>query len=334
MPGIALWLFFRKRIRAGIIYLVGTTALLSPWLIAVILNSGGPGGGYGTYDISLTSKILRALAVAFNYLFYKLPSFMLPILRGYFAEHQVPTIIAGCLFLFIIAAGVPLAWRDRRGKGMLLIMFALFVSYIPTTRALLRYLSVLSPFFLYAGYLGFRRILDSAQSGEKTRKIVTAAAAVIVLLLLLPPYIRDVRVYLKSRRVWVDDGADPTAIVPYYLSPWYYEYYTALKVIESELPEDALIVASKPHIAHFFTGRKAMEGDEFYRDLEDVDGYWRKMTEMGAGYVLFENRFKFSRNFLVDAVKQKRGIFTPIYKSEKSSILILKITDGRDPDSG
>jgi hypothetical protein len=256
-------------------------------------------------------------------------------------SNQPLAIVFGTGFLFVLIAGMGRAFRDADGRLCVLVMLALFATYLPTTRALLRYISVLSPYFLYVGIQGVGRVLDSAKIKGAPRKVVSAGLMGVLILFLIPPFVPDMRAFADAKKVWRNDNYRFDAILPYYLSPWFYEYYTALTSLKT-LPDDAVIVASEPHIVYFFTGKHALHGNEYSPDFDDTvravrestvangsftnDHYWKYPIDIGAGYVICEDRFSFSKNTLIPAVEACPECFRTIYRSQRfPSIAVLEM---------
>jgi len=177
--GIFIWILSLKRVKKAIVYGISLLLLPSPWFILSQLSKSDR-----VYYLSAgkTTFLADIIRLAGDYIFIRLPIYTFPVIRSlcnrilgpnpYYVENV--SIIIGFILIAVIVIGCVYALRNKASRLMLFILVAIFVSYLLTTRALIRYIAALSPFIIFMYVKGFEKIFLYFKLTEKTsQKLIT-----------------------------------------------------------------------------------------------------------------------------------------------------------------
>ncbi|GAI25863.1 unnamed protein product, partial [marine sediment metagenome] len=111
------------------------------------------------------------------------------------------SITIGFILIVVIVIGCVYSLRNKASRLMSLILVFVFVSYLPTTRALLRYIIALTPFILFVYVKGLWKIFMSFRLSNKLSQKLIIAIVILVIIVLIPSFLYSVRLRAQERKV-------------------------------------------------------------------------------------------------------------------------------------
>ncbi len=328
--GIFIWILSLKRFKKAIVYGVSLFLLPSPWFLLSWFSKSDR-----VYYLSAgktTTFFADIIRIAGDYFFIRLPSYTFPVIRSlckrilgpnpYYVENL--SIIIGFILIVVIVIGCVYALRNKASRLMTLILVAIFISYLLTTRALIRYIAALTPFIIFMYVKGFEKIFLYFKLTEKISQKLITFILILVNLMLIPPFLFTVRLCARERKMFYERGAKIDTIVPCGLEEDIEERFKALEFCKKNLSKTAIIISYDPRIAFFISDRKSVRGSRWHvikhtSGFKTADSILLNLLEYKATHVIIDNydRWKYYPAYLVPAINEYQNCFRPIYELSK-----------------
>lgn len=332
---IFVWMLFSKRFLKSVVYIICYFLLLSPRLIPMFTL--GKGEGYmehmpsGTFIQKIQEALLHTIDTLKYQLFAKLPQFIAPFKTSFFEKINVLGILIAVILLAVFIIGIIYAWRiNSRSRLMVIIPVLLTASFMPVAPPRLRYISLLSPFFLYTWMLGATWLFNRF----KIKKIAQNSSWIIIFVVLVtclsPSFVKDVRTMHIARKYFraIEGGID--TVLPYRLSQKISEYHKVLHYCRLYLPQDAILISSRPHISFIVSDLKGVRDDWSYKNpmdsgIMDEDSLLVYLIDKGATNIIVEEIYYYSMYHLMPSLQKYKDCYEVLYASQIYYMGVLDI---------
>ena len=323
---IAIGLAFlaQKKWKEFAIYTLLVAILFFPWFIRYITVGGQVGGGtylpYFTSDpstgatFSLSGFVEKMLRNFSRYSFTNLPSLFLPILNEKIYHNQTIGYLTGGLFLLLIVLGIVKSVRSKLNfYSIYIILQLLILISFAEHAALVRYLVVIFPFLTLFLIIGAEKLLSKLHA----KKITNYSFAIILIIVLfsIPTYIRAAKdntsmlsEYFKGDRF---AGYDISFIRFIEANEW-------LKTYDSTRVG---VISRKPTLTWWFSGHPS----QGYK-LGTPDKVKADIDSLGAKYVIIDQIFGQTAQFLLPAVRAFPQNFNVIHVTKKPETYVLEVS--------
>jgi len=329
--GVFIWILSLKRVKKAIVYVVSQLLLLSPWFVLSWFSKSS-----SVYSLSAGRKVsffADIIKVTGDYIFISLPSYTFPVIRSlckrilgpnpYYVENL--SILIGFILIVVTVIGCVYALRNKASRLMSLILVAIFVSYLLTTRALIRYILALTPFILFVYVKGLDKIFKSFRLRDKLSQKLTISILILVNIMLIPPFLYSVRLCARERKMFYERGARIDTIIPWRLDEDFDEMFKALEFCKENLSKNAILISRDPRFAFFISDRKSIRGR--WHAIKQTSGFktadrlWLYMLEHKATHAIIDNysQWSYCRTYLVPAINEYQNCFRTIYVSSKDT---------------
>ncbi len=301
----------------------------SPWFILSWFSKSS-----SVYSLSAgksTNYLSDIIKVAGDYIFIKLPRYTFPSIKALdkgilgINPHYIENLSISLGFILgaIIVIGCVYALRNKASRLMPLILISVFISFIPTTRALVRYVTVLTPFIIFAYVKGLRGFFTSVHLRDNLSRKLTIAIIILVNIMLIPPFFYTVGLCARERKMFYERVAKIDTIVPWNLDEDFDEMFKALEFCKKNLSKDAILISHDPRFAFFISDRKSIR-DRWHplnpnAGFNTADSLWEFMLERKATHAIIDNYtwWDYCPTYLVPAIFEYQNCFRPIYISSK-----------------
>jgi len=330
--GVFIWILSLKRFKKAIVYGVSQVLLHSPWFILSWFSKSS-----SVYSLSAgrrTTFFADIIKGAGDYIFIKLPRYTFPSIKAldkgilginpHYIENLSITI--GFILIAIIVIGCVYALRNKASRLMPMILISVFISFIPTTRALVRYITALTPFIVFMYIKGFEKIFLYFKLTEKSSQRLITFILIFVNLMLIPPFFYTVGLCARERKMFYERGAKIDTIVPWNLDEDFDEMFKALEFCKKNLGKDAVLISHDPRFAFFISDRKSIRDrwhplNPLKTGFKRADSLWEFMLEHKATHAIIDNYtwWDYCPTYLVPAINEYQKCFRTIYVSSKDS---------------
>jgi len=320
---IFIWIITLKEFKKAFVFALFSLILLFPQIYRTVFVGNGYEHAFPTN--SIIGNSINAIQV---YLSGEFPQLLFPTSWPNHPVVSVFEIIISFLLLFIISIGLIGSMRDNKARLMSIVFLSLFLSYLPmNVIPVLRYLVVLTPFIFYFAVIGFKTIFKRIE----LRRSFQLGLSIIILILLtisfLPSYLAEIPFFSAAKGVWIDKGKPIDLIIPEFRDKRQTESHKALRFCKDHLPEDVILVSSRPHIGYFISERKCVNDQRMGLKTENADSIWAFFLDNKADYIVIENTRPYCNEHLMPAIVEYIDCFPPIFVSEVlNNIGVLKIS--------
>ena len=208
------------------------------------------------------------------------------------------------------------AWRLLRSRRV-----APWHLYFAASLALLvfwpwigdRYFLALAPFLWITMLTGLDELSRRITGRHAVAVGVTTALAAA---LLAAGSVKAVRQW-DSTRAWMrgDELAG--------YSPFWADYFRAARWIGENAPPDAVILARKPTLAWYWSGRHAVSPPW----AANPDRAWQRIRSHGVTYILLE---PWTENYLRDVLHPRATYLSVVYETPRREVVVLEISPAPD----
>ncbi len=253
--------------------------------------------------IDLTALLRRYTYETAAYIGDVLPDFICPLFRAIPPHTQfwAVKIGAGLLFLMVMAYGYVRMWGKRTGKYILLFpfMYAFLLPIFPTYG--IRYVAPIGMIMLLLFIYGIM------ETGLPRKHLFFA---VFIFLFMF-----------SSLSV----SAVELAKIHAGFSPEWASFHRSLLYIRDRKLQEGVVMCRKPFSGYLVSGHKTIA----YPYLDDPQAMFDYIMKSGARYLILDNLdiagIRFSRKYLLPAVRLHQVCFTPLYTAPDTLTTVYQI---------
>lgn len=321
LAAVIVWALVRYRWRRAALAAVTFVVGGAPWVAWSRLAGNGPGG----YVAELTSSnpflgggsqgrlaafVDRLGDTVIEYATFQFPHLFWPVDPAPGIVRVAAVVVGGSL----LAYG---AWAVLRARGV-----APWDLYVAWTLVLLpfwpwlgdRYFLTLAPFLWLYLLTGLDGACARAGAG---RKLAVVTVGALALGLVVAGAVAGARQWERTR-AWLagDEFAG--------YSPFWGDYFRSARWIGENAPADAIVLARKPTLAWYWSGRPAVRPPRG----GDADARWRAIREQGVTHILLESA---TEARLEDVLHPRVGILTVVHETPRREVVVLGLPPRSDP---
>ena len=328
-----LWLLSRRDYKKAFIYAAIVGIGLAIWVAPLVLTGKWAYLGqvssvesaadrYGIVYTSFVGRILHhILAYAFNYI----PRLFFPSLKNALYVNPQERIFSttGLVLGLLMFTGYVLAfignYRDKSRRLPLIYIACYFGVASLTSSHGLRYTTYLFIWLTVSYIFGVDSILKKLKA-KKLASYIPHLLVAAVILINLPPYFKDAVSTARTRTLHHSEKErlSPTVeLGKYENEPQMIRMHEASEWCSTNVPEDAVILATQWRSVYFFSDRQTLNAREWFVEMMSreadgslgfdddlVDSLWIWALSNGVTHVLVDPVYKISQVYLGPALKK------------------------------
>lgn len=320
---IGLGFLIKKRWKEFAIYTALVALIFLPWLIRYMTIGKQVGGGIYVHQFtsdvatgvtfSLGSFISKMFRNFSRYAFVNLPSLFLPILNEKLYTSLALGYLLGGIFVLIIIWGMVKSIRSKLNfYSIYIIIYSLILISFSEQAAIVRYLVVVFPFIAIFLVFGTEKIFNKLD----VKKAVNYAFALVLIFVLLaiPNYIRTA----KENTNMLSEYFKGNRFAGYNIG--FTRFIEANEWLKNYDSTNAGVISRKPTLTWWFSGHQS----KGYK-LGTPDQVKADIDSLGAKYVIIDQIFGQTAQFLLPAVRTFPEHFNVIHATKKPETYVLEV---------
>jgi len=316
---IVIWLLISRKYREAIVISVSTLVLFGFWLIPILFGDKLIYLAQAQQGISV-GILRRILTNSKVYLFEYIPVFFMPFFRNAIKTHIVLGVISGLTIVGIEIYAAIADWKNRVTRLMALVaLFFLMIDLIWFFSSM-RFIAILAVPLIYLFIKGLELIMKRLKI-ERLRKIILAIVILAMCATAIPGYLDYIKNSRQARKVLKKTQPKISAIIPPSSYPPLVMYYNALKWCSENTFRDAVLISWETRLTYLIADRPAL----FPRNQTEPDSIWNWILDTPASYVVLDQFWPNSGDYLYPAMKGYPKCFTVVYQTPFPPTYVVRI---------
>lgn len=317
IAGFILYLFFNKKYKYLIIFLILFLLFFIPWEIRN--SSVSTSGGYLDQLLAKDPYQMELGRIGFieilqriweNFIFYTftiIPATLLPVLKA-----EIMLILTGIILLFFVIAGIIKRIKNFTLIDVYFLMSVIVLFIWPKVWSSDRFFLPIIPVFIIYVFTG----LHWLQNKLKSKYFLPAIIGISIFLNIFN-IIPQVKITLANNIAYIKGNHYAG-----YPVDWQ-NYFRVIEWLGKNIPEDKIIMARKPEFVYLLSGRKSF-CYPFTSDIEKINSAIQK-----ADYIILDSFYwtGTTYRFLLPVLQKTQEKFDVVHKTKNPEFFLLKVLD-------